>query len=273
MGSEMATKTFNVDKLSVEIHSTRQAMGAAAGTAVAEKMRELLKTQNAIRMIFAAAPSQNEFLDSLCQANEIDWSRVVAFHMDDYIGLPDNAEQRFSSYLKEHIFNKVHPGQVHYLIGPNSPLTRKAPLETLMEAVTATCKSYSQLLCNQPIDIICMGIGENGHIAFNDPPGADFNDPELVKLVALEERCRLQQVHDGCFTNLDNVPTHALTLTIPNFIAAKWLYCMVPGATKHEAVGRSLNGEISPECPATILRNHNQARLYLDFDAAADLHE
>jgi glucosamine-6-phosphate deaminase len=267
----MKTKIFQADKLAVEIYSTRQAMGAAAAAEVADKLRELLKTQNSVRMIFAAAPSQNEFLDSLCQANGIDWSRVVAFHMDDYLGLPDNAAQRFSSYLKEHLFDRVRPGRVHYLIAPASPLTQKVPLATLSEAVEAACRNYSQLLGEALIDIICMGIGENGHIAFNDPPVADFKDPKLVKLVALEERCRLQQVHDGCFATLVDVPTHALTLTIPNFTAAKWLYCMVPGPTKREAAHRTIQEKMSPNCPATILRDHNQARLYLDLDSAADL--
>jgi glucosamine-6-phosphate deaminase len=267
----METKILKVDKLTVEIHSTRQAMGAAAGVAVAEKMHELLKRQDRVRMIFAAAPSQNEFLDSLCQAKGIDWSRVVAFHMDDYLGLPDNAEQRFSSYLKEHLFNKVYPGQVNYLIDSASSLTRKVDLATLSEAIEATCGKYSRLLNEAPVDIICMGIGENGHIAFNDPPVADFEDPKLVKLVALEERCRMQQVHDGCFSTLADVPTHALTLTIPNFTAAKWLYCMVPGPTKREAVRRTIREEISTNCPATILRRHSQARLYLDVDSAADI--
>jgi glucosamine-6-phosphate deaminase len=267
----MKAKIFKIDNLAIEIHPTRQAMGAAAADAVVAKMKELLKTQTNIRMIFAAAPSQNEFLEALGHASGIDWSRVIAFHMDDYLGLPDNAGQRFSSYLKEHLFNKVHPGRVHYLINPDSPLIQKVSLATLTDAVDATCASYSQLLREQPIDIICMGIGENGHIAFNDPPVADFNDPKLVKLVELEERCRLQQVHDGCFATLAAVPTHALTLTIPNFTAAKWLYCIVPGLTKREAVQKSLNEPVSTQCPATILRCHEHACLYLDCDSAGDL--
>jgi glucosamine-6-phosphate deaminase len=267
----MEVKTFNVDKLTVEIHPARQSMGAAAAAAVAAKMRELLRTQTGIRMIFAAAPSQNEFLDALCRADGIDWSRVAAFHMDDYLGLPDAAGQRFSSYLKEHLFSKVRPGRVHYLIAPGSSLAKKVSPQSLSGAVDAACEEYSRLLREAPIDIICMGIGENGHIAFNDPPVADFNDPKWVKLVELEESCRMQQVHDGCFAGLDEVPTHALTLTVPVFTQAKWLYCMVPGPTKREAVRRCLCEEISTRCPATILRRHDHVRLYLDRDSAAGL--
>jgi glucosamine-6-phosphate deaminase len=266
----METKTFLVDKLAVEIHPTRQSMGAAAAVAVVAKIKELLKTQSGIRMIFAAAPSQNEFLDALCHADGVDWSRVTAFHMDDYLGLPDSAGQRFSSYLKEHLFNKVRPGEVRYLIAPDSSLSHRVPPESLTEAVDAACESYSRLLREHPIDIICMGIGENGHIAFNDPPVADFNDPKWVKLVELEESCRIQQVHDGCFATLAEVPTHALTLTVPVFTQAKRLYCMVPGPTKREAIRRTLTEQVSTQCPATILRRHNHARLYLDCDSAAD---
>jgi glucosamine-6-phosphate deaminase len=264
----MITKAFKVDQLAVEIYPTRDAMGVAAGKDVAEKMRELLQKQKSVRMIFAAAPSQNETLDTLCRAPGIDWSRVVAFHMDDYPGLADDAPQRFSSYLKQHIFDRVHPGQVHYLIPPDSSLTEKVPPGSLTETVDAACDRYSRLLREQPIDIICMGIGENGHIAFNDPPVADFNDPKWVKPVELDQSCRIQQVHDGCFASLAEVPTHALTLTVPVFTQAKWLYCMVPGPAKREAVRRTLIGQVSTQCPATILRCHKQARLYLDCDSA-----
>lgn len=274
--SEMKQKVepirqFFVEQLSVNVLNNREELGRLASSDVAAKMRDLLNKQRTVRMIFAAAPSQNELLDSLCQAESIDWSRVIAFHLDDYLGLSDDQPQRFSSYLKKHLFDRVHPGQVHYLINPNSPLAQPPEIETLSEAILKVCEDYSQLLREQPIDIICMGIGENGHIAFNDPPVADFNDPKLVKLVELEEGCRIQQVHDGCFATLADVPQYALTLTIPALIAAKWLYCMVPGSTKREAVRRTLTEKISTDCPATILRKLENARLYLDLDSAPDL--
>jgi glucosamine-6-phosphate deaminase len=264
----MSLKRLTVDRLAVEIYDTREAMGAAAGAAVAQKMIELLKVQDSVRMIFAAAPSQNEFLDALARAGGIDWSRVTAFHMDDYPGLPDAAPQRFSSFLKARLFDRVQPGRVHYLIPPASPLAGKGALWAMGDAVADACDRYAARLSERPIDIVCMGIGENGHIAFNDPPVADFHDPKLVKLVELEEACRLQQVHDGCFDTLEEVPTHALTLTIPALTGARWLYCIVPGPAKREAVTRTLKDPVGTACPATILRRHPQARLYLDRQSA-----
>jgi glucosamine-6-phosphate deaminase len=265
----MEIKHFQIDNLAVEIHSDRISLGIAAGKAAAERIKELLNKQKTVRMIFAAAPSQNEFLDSLCAAQGIDWSKVEAFHMDDYPGLSNDAPQRFSSYLKEHLFNRVPFGQVHYLIGPHSPLVNK---DVAGNIVNQACADYAKLLAAQPIDIVCMGIGENGHIAFNDPSVADFNDPELVKLVKLDETCRMQQVHDGCFPTLAAVPTHALTLTIPALMSAHWVYCMVPGKTKQQGVKNTLElSEPTTKCPATILRQHQQARLYLDQDAAMQL--
>ena len=264
--------SFFVDNLMVNIYPTRQLLGQAAAKAVATKILSLLAVQKTVRMIFAAAPSQNEFLEELCRMEGIDWSRVVAFHMDDYLGLPDEAGQRFSSYLKEHLFNRVHPGQVNYLVGPNSILIKSTSPDSISKEIAKVCDKYSQMLKEQPTDIVCMGIGENGHVAFNDPPVADFNDLQLVKLVKLEEICRLQQVHDGCFAKLEEVPTHALTLTIPALMAAHSIYCMVPGPTKREAVKRALEGAITTECPATILRKQTNATLYLDSASATGLH-
>src|SRR5688572_2650986 len=195
-GKPVVTRT--VDRLKVRVFQNRQAMGQAAGTDAAAKIRELLAANRAVRMIFAAAPSQNETLATLAAAPGIDWSRVTAFHMDEYIGLPENAPQRFGRYLREHIFNLVKPGKVHLIDSSN-----RAEDE---------CRRYAALLRDAPIDLVCLGIGENGHIAFNDPPVADFDDPELIKVVELDEACRRQQVNDGCFPTFEAVPTHALTL-------------------------------------------------------------
>ncbi|HXL04143.1 MAG: glucosamine-6-phosphate deaminase [Firmicutes bacterium] len=247
-----------IDNLVVELYRTREDMGRAAGKAVAGKMRELLSQKELISMVFAAAPSQNEFLNTLVREERIDWSRVIAFHLDEYIGLPKDASQRFSMWLDEHIYNIAKPGTIYYIgEGEGSPEEK--------------CLRYSELLKDCHLDIACIGIGENGHIAFNDPPVADFNDPYLVKIVELDETCRMQQVHDGCFPSLSDVPTQAATMTIPAIMSAAWMYCIVPGSSKGQAVKDTVEGEISTKCPASILRTHDHARLFLDPDSAAGL--
>lgn len=246
-------KTRTVDQLKVEIYDSRLSLGKAAGLAVAEKMKELLSKKRQIRMIFAAAPSQNEFLVTLSQVNGVDWSRVTAFHMDEYIGLPSDAKQRFSNYLRNQLFDVVKPGVVHLIDTTRS--------------IEEECKRYGELFNTASIDIVCLGIGENGHIAFNDPSVADFNDPEVIKPIELDHECRQQQVNDKCFPNYNAVPTHALTLTIPALLSGVHLFCMVPGPTKRNAVKKTLNGPITAECPATILRKHLNCTLYLDIDS------
>lgn len=244
---------FQVDSLQVEVFPSREALGAAAAGHAAERIRELLGRQERVRMIFAAAPSQNEFLASLIQAEGIDWSRITAFHMDDYLGLPEEAPQRFGRFLKEKLFDRVHPGEVRYIRTDGG--------------VEAECERYEQLLREAPIDIVCLGIGENGHIAFNDPPVADFQDPVWVKAVVLDDACRRQQVNDGCFPDFGSVPEQALTLTIPALLSGARLYCMVPGPTKREAVTRTLAGPITTACPASVLRTHPHCTLYVDQDS------
>lgn len=247
------SQNFEVERLAVRVYPDRQAMGKAAGEAAGERIVRLQQSQDEVRIVFAAAPSQLECLKTLTQIDGIDWSRVTAFHMDEYIGLPPEAPQRFSHFLKEHLFDVVRPGQVHLIDGSRSP--------------EAECARYAGLLAEAPIDIVCLGIGENGHIAFNDPPVADFEDKALMKPVELEEACRLQQVNDGCFPELAAVPTHALTLTIPALLSARHLFCTVPGLTKREAVRRTLSGPVSTACPASILRTHADCTLYLDTDS------
>jgi glucosamine-6-phosphate deaminase len=240
----------------VRVYADRQALGRAAGLDAAERIRRLLATQQQVTIVFAAAPSQNEFLDTLAAAPDLDWRRVVAMHMDEYVGLPPDAPQRFGNYLRERIWDKVKPEYVHYLDGaaPNAEVE---------------CIRYSELLRANPVDIVCAGIGENGHLAFNDPGIADFVDSRLVKVVPLAVESRVQQVHDGCFATLDEVPTHALTLTVPALMAARWIFCMVPGPTKTAAVMATLTSPVTPAVPATILRIHPRAVLYLDLDSAA----
>lgn len=242
-----------VDRLKVEVYADRRLMGTAAGEAVAAKMRELLAAKPRIRMIFAAAPSQNEMLETLVRAEGIEWSRVTAFHMDEYIGLPEDAPQRFSRFLTDRLFSLVHPGEVHLIDGTAPPADE--------------CERYGRLIKEAPIDIVCLGVGENGHIAFNDPPVADFQDPAVIKPVELDDVCRQQQVNDGCFASFGEVPTHALTLTIPALMSGTSLFCVVPGPTKRAAVKQMLTGPISESCPASILRTHADCTLYADPDS------
>jgi glucosamine-6-phosphate deaminase len=238
--------------MKVKVYKDRVEMGNAAGKAVEREILNLLKEQDEVRMIFAAAPSQNEVLSFLKRSEFIPWQKVVAFHMDEYVGLPPGSPQSFGSYLKTHLFDHVALKQINLLDGNGGD---------------NEVERYAQLLIEKPIDIVCLGIGENGHIAFNDPPVADFNDPETVKVVELDSFCRQQQVNDGCFPSFDAVPTHALTLTIPALTAGKRLFCVVPGKTKKKAVADTLNGPIATSCPASILRKHEHCHLFLDPDS------
>ncbi|MDQ6601315.1 MAG: glucosamine-6-phosphate deaminase [Chloroflexota bacterium] len=254
VGDNGLVKHETVDALDVRVYADRGAMGAAAARDVAATMRDLLATQVRVRMIFAAAPSQNEFLAALSDAPMLDWSRVTAFHMDEYLGLPLEAPQRFGTFLRAHLFDAVHPGVVHFIDSTNETATE--------------CARYGALLRAAPIDIVCLGIGENGHIAFNDPPVADFDDPEAIKPVELDPPCKRQQVNDGCFATIGDVPNHALTLTIPMLLSGAYLSCVVPGSAKRRAVHDTLRGPITTACPASILRHHPACKLYLDRDAA-----
>jgi len=249
------SQAFAVEKLQVKIFSNRREMGKAAGQSVAKKMREMLESKESLFIVFASAPSQNEFLDELSQSPGIDWNKVDAFHLDEYVGLPTYAPESFGHFLRMKLFEKVHPGNVYYLNG-------------MAKDLETECRRYGGLLKDHPLDIACIGIGENGHLAFNDPPFANFQDPLLVKVVELDLVSRQQQVHDGCFKDLQEVPQKAITLTIPAIRSAKFIYCMVPGPTKAEAVKRALEGQISPTCPASILRKHENAILFLDRDSA-----
>jgi glucosamine-6-phosphate deaminase len=245
---------LRVADLQVLKYEDRAAMGGAAAEMVCEMIAELLNRQQFVNMIFAAAPSQNEFLAALIQNKTVDWQRINSFHMDEYIGLPENDPRTFASFLKEKIFDKLPFHSVNYLNG-NAPDQQ------------AECKRYADLLTQHPTDIVCMGIGENGHIAFNDPPVADFNDPLLVKVVSLDAECRQQQVNDKCFDGLNDVPAHAITLTVPALMAGKYVYCMVPGEKKAQAVYNTLHANVTEMCPATILRRHANAILFIDKDS------
>jgi glucosamine-6-phosphate deaminase len=248
--------TLMAGQMKVEVFADRNQLGCASGLDAAALMRQIIASKGRVVAVFAAAPSQNEFLETLRQQPGIDWSKVVAFHLDEYVGLPETSPASFRYYLKSHIFDYVHPGVMN-LIGGDAP------------DPAAEAERYSALLRENKIDMSFIGIGENGHLAFNDPPVADFNDPKLIKIVELEERCRVQQVHDGCFPALNDVPKTAFSMTIPELMSADALFTMVPTKLKAEAVKATINGPISTDCPASILRTHPNCKLYLDKDSAS----
>jgi glucosamine-6-phosphate deaminase len=239
--------------IDVRIHPSRREMGSAAATAVAAELRRRLQAGATVRMIFAAAPSQAEMLDALVAEPGVDWRRVTAFHMDEYIGLAPDAPERFALWLRRHLFERLPFAAVKTIDPGDDP--------------AATVRAYAADLAAAPIDIVCLGIGVNGHLAFNDPPVADLADPQDMKIVELDAICRRQQVDDGCFPQLDDVPTHAITLTVPRLLRADRLFCVVPGAAKREAVGRTLHDPIGAACPATALRRHPHVVLFLDAEA------
>jgi glucosamine-6-phosphate deaminase len=242
-----------VDNLLVKSFATRSDMGAVAAAEIAQELRVRLGQKDRVRMVFAAAPSQSDVLSALARAEGVDWTRVEAFHMDEYVGLPEDAPQRFGNWLGRHFFDLVPLYKVHRIMPGSDP--------------SATARDYAQLLDAAPIDVIQLGIGVNGHIAFNDPPVARFDDPLSVKMVELDAVCRQQQVDDDCFERFEDVPAYAITLTVPRLMAGERLFCMVPGAAKRAAVKAALDGPITTDCPASILRQHPACTVYLDQDS------
>ena len=246
-------REFKVDSLRVVISDSREEMGRAAAADAAAYMRRFLEKSREMSAIFAAAPSQNEMLEHLLQEKNIDWTRVVAYHMDEYVGLAEDAPQRFAHYLDKHVFSKLPLARIHYLADEKHGIN----------------PAYTEKYMYGHADICYMGIGENGHIAFNDPQAADLFDPYFAKEVRLDSACRMQQVHDGCFERWEEVPERAVTLTVPALLRSGKLVCVVPGPTKANAIYDTLNGPVSMACPASALRIHPDAALYLDPQSAA----
>jgi glucosamine-6-phosphate deaminase len=240
----------------VHIAENRVDLGLRAAGEIASEIRARLKKQPGVRMVFAAAPSQSEMLTALSKERDIEWSRVTAFHMDEYIGLPTGAPQRFGVWLQNAIFDRLPFAAVHLMEPGDDP--------------AHAAGKYAAQLNEAAIDLVCCGIGVNGHLAFNDPP-ADFDDPLTVKVVELDEQCRQQQVDDACFAELSEVPTRALTMTVPALMAAGAIFCTVPGALKRHAVRDALMGPIDPMCPASALRRHPRCTIYLDRESASEL--
>ncbi len=245
---------FTVDKLKVFTSPDRAAMGLAAAQEGIRLLKQLLEQKEEVNVVFAAAPSQAEMMEALVEDKTVDWARVNAFHMDNYIDLPQEDPRQFSTYLKDRLFGLLPFKNIYY-----------------MGVEAQDADKYARLLEGHPVDLCFMGIGENAHIAFNDPGNAFFDDPLMVKEVALDLACRTQQVNEGNFPKLDEVPTHAITLTIPALMSARHIICTVPGANKAEAARCMLEEPIHQDCPASVLRRHPSARLYLDRDAASRL--
>ena len=237
----------------VYIYNSQKSMAIAAAEELRGKLHKILSTKTELRIIFAAAPSQSEFLKSLVSVTDIPWHNIIAFHMDDYVELPSEASQRFSNWLEQHLFSKVSFKKVFKIPADGNPKD--------------ICDAYDKNLNKKAIDIVCLGIGVNGHLAFNDPPVADFKDKSNVKVVKLDDICRQQQVDDGCFKTFFDVPEYAITLTIPQLLAAKSIFCIVPGLHKRNAVKTALSGPIATSCPASILRTHNDVKIFLDKEA------
>ena len=248
--------SFRADNLNVYVYESRPKMGAAAAAVVAAELRELIEARGRAVGILASAPSQNEFLAALVETPGIDWSRVVGFHLDEYLGMDDQAPQSFRRFLIDRLVSKVALSEFHGLRGDQKD-------------GAAESGRYSGLLAANPPDFAVLGIGENGHLAFIDPPFCDFDDPQSVKVVELDEICRAQQVNDGAFATIDDVPHHALSLTIPTIMARPRLFAIVPGPAKREAIKSTIEGPVATTCPASILRKHSDAHLFIDRDSAS----
>ncbi|MEA4936740.1 MAG: glucosamine-6-phosphate deaminase [Paludibacter sp.] len=243
-------------RLKVKISEDRNELGKLAANEIANYIIHLQKIKNEINIIFASAPSQNEFLSNLIIKEEINWSKINAFHMDEYVGIDPKAPQAFSKFLEDRVFSKVKCKSVFYM-------------NSLAKNLDEECKRYSSLLRQMPPDIVFLGIGENGHLAFNDPHVAFFDDPEIVKIVDLSMENRQQQINDGCFKKLEDVPTHAITITIPELMHVNKLYAIVPSKAKANAIKATCDGPISTMCPASFLRTHKDTTLYIDEDSAS----
>jgi glucosamine-6-phosphate deaminase len=251
-------KSAKYGQLPVAIYKSNEEMGRAAALDAREIITKAIADKGRANIILATGNSQLTFLHALRDLEGIDWSRVNVFHMDEYLGIDPNHGASFPRFLRQHLIHVVHPGSFHPI--PGQP-----------EDVERACREYEALLRDYPADLVALGWGENGHLAFNDPPYAQFDDPAWVKVVNLAEASRRQQVGEGHFASLEEVPTQAITLTIPALLAARAVLCIVPEARKAEAVQACLKDPISEDRPGSILRRVDHARLYLDPDSAAKL--
>jgi glucosamine-6-phosphate deaminase len=252
-------RTWKVDDLQVEVYRDESDLVEHLVDRTQTYLRDAIAHNGAAVAILASGGSQIKFLQGLTAQSEIDWSKMTLFHLDEYLGIGGNHPASFQTYMREAVTEKVHPHQFNYLTGDT--------LEPMAE-----CDRYHQLLSAQPIDLCLLGIGETGHIAFNDPEVADFSDRYPVKLIKLADKSRQQQVNTGFFDRIEDVPQYALTLTLPSICRSKQISCLAMGAKKADIVRTMLTDRVSPKCPASILRKYSTATLYLD-EAAASLVE
>lgn len=249
-------RSFTVDQLPVDVFASNDQMSEHVAQWVRTLLADTVARQGSAAAILATGNSQIRFLKRLVELGGVDWSRITLFHMDEYLGLPAEHPAGFRRYMKERVESLVHPKAFHYLAGD-------------ADLPQVECDRYTALLRAQPIDLCCLGVGENGHLAFNDPPVARFDDREWVKLVKLDHACKLQQVNEGHFPSLEAVPPYALTLTIPALMTARNVVCVAPEKRKAIPIRNALRGPISTLCPASFLRRQPHARLLLDVDSAA----
>ncbi len=248
-------KSFKVDQLDVRIFNNDLELGEYAAKVVAEKLNEAIRQKDEANMILATGASQFSFLNALKKISSIRWHKINVFHLDEYIGIEATHPASFRKYLNDRILKEVIPRNAYFLEADSDDLDK------IMD-------NYSKLLVEKKVDVACIGIGENGHIAFNEPHDADFQDVRLVKKIKLDDVSRKQQMKEGWFKSLEEVPQYALTLTVPTIMSSKFISVAVPDARKAQAVHRSLNGAISEECPASVLRTHSNASLLLDVNSA-----
>lgn len=256
----IAKKNFRINKLSVQLYNCETELARDVAQTVRECLQDILEVRETATVIFATGNSQIKFLDVLTGLDGIEWSRIICFHLDEYLGISAEHPSSFRYYLRERLEKKVKPKKFNYIEGDT--------LQPLKE-----CDRYSQLLSSQPIDLCLLGVGENGHVAFNEPSVADFQDPQMVKLVKLDTVNHQQQVTEGHFSNLESVPKYAFTLTIPMICAANKILCLAPGKRKAKVVEQMLQGDITKNFPASILREQPQAILFVDEDSAALLED
>jgi len=247
-----------IDLLPVSIYASNAELGKAAAVDAAAFLQQTISARGQANVILATGNSQLTFLEALRATSGIDWSKVNVFHMDEYINLESGHPASFPLFLHRHFLDHLQPAAGAFF-----------PVPGQHTDTNDVCREYEALLRAYPCDLCALGIGENGHLAFNDPPYADFNDPVWVKVVQLDEASRRQQAGEGHFPNLESVPTHAITLTIPALLSARKVLAIVPEARKSTAVQRSLRRPIETNCPASILRQTAHAHLYLDRDSAA----
>ena len=248
-------RTVKANKMTVAIYDSRASMGSAAAIDAAAKLREFLAAKEEVNILFPCAVSQFEFFDALFSQHGIEWERVNCFVMDEYLGVSIDSPARLANFAQKHIFSKV-------------PFKNGFAMDGANPDFEAACRAYAELLEKHPLDISCLGVGENGHLAYNEPGIADFNDPKLVKVVEIDPASRVQAVRDGTFASAEDCVQYAMTITVPPMVNAAYISAVVPGPQKAKAIYKTVHDAVSTDCPSTILRSY-ECVLYTDMDGGA----